>query len=149
MKRLITPVIAILAFASVLILFTAPKQIFAKVHAEDSPKVCTLESYEGSFGFSATGTIFGKTSAFVGKYTADGDGHIAGTQTSSIDGVIQQNETFTGTYTVNSDCTGSSTLNFGPFFTQYLDFVLVHHGSEIISIATNPSTVVTSIDRKQ
>jgi hypothetical protein len=110
---------------------------------------CTKASYKGDFGFTATGTILGLGPvAFVGRYTADGKGNLVGTQTASLNGTIERGS-FTGIYVVNSDCTGSSILNYPPNFTQHLDFVIVGHGSEIRSISTDPGTIVTEVDQKQ
>ena len=119
--------------------------IAGNLHAQE----CTNASYKGDFGFTATGTILGLGPvAFVGRYTTDGEGNIVGTQTASLNGAIVR-DGFSGTYAVNSDCTGSSTWNFAGGFVQHLDFVIVRQGREVRSISTNPGTIVTSIDKRQ
>jgi hypothetical protein len=47
--------------------------------------------------------------AATGVFTQDQSGNITGTQTRSLNGDIAD-ETFTGTATVNSDCTGTDTI---------------------------------------
>jgi hypothetical protein len=47
--------------------------------------------------------------AAVGIFTADASGNLSGSQTRSLAGAIAD-ETFTGTYVVNSDCTGTDVI---------------------------------------
>ena len=67
---------------------------------------CSAALVSGKWAFTTTGTIvgIGPVSA-VGTYTADRSGHLTGSQTRSLKGDIAD-ETFTGTATVNDDCTG-------------------------------------------
>jgi hypothetical protein len=71
---------------------------------------CTNANYEGSFGYIGTGTIVSGPNAdpvaFVGRLTADGKGTFIGRDTISINGQIMP-RTYTATYEVNEDCTGS------------------------------------------
>lgn len=71
---------------------------------------CTTASIAGSFGFTTTGSIpaLGQVAA-TGIFTQDTSGNITGTQTRSLNGSVAD-ETFTGTATVNSDCTGTDTI---------------------------------------
>lgn len=71
---------------------------------------CTTASIAGRFGFTTTGSIpaVGPVAA-TGIFTQDTSGNITGTQTRSLNGSVAD-ETFTGTATVNSDCTGTDTV---------------------------------------
>src|SRR2546421_7111904 len=71
---------------------------------------CTKAASAGKWGFSTTGSIpaIGAVAA-TGVFTQDGSGNITGTQTRSLNGDIAD-ETFTGTATVNPDCTGTDTI---------------------------------------
>ena len=71
---------------------------------------CTTASIAGRFGFTTTGSIpaVGPVAA-TGIFTQDASGNITGTQTRSLNGSVAD-ETFTGTATVNSDCTGTDTV---------------------------------------
>jgi len=71
---------------------------------------CSSKTAIGSWGFTSTGSIpvIGPVAA-VGIFTADGSGNLSGSQTRSLAGAIAD-ETFTGTYTVNSDCTGTDVI---------------------------------------
>jgi hypothetical protein len=76
---------------------------------------CSLAGAAGKYGFTLTGVVNLPTGpvpiAAVGRATADAAGNISGTEARSVGGGFAE-ETFTGTWTVNSDCTGSMTLNF-------------------------------------
>ena len=71
---------------------------------------CSTASIAGRFGFTTTGFIpeVGPVAA-TGIFTQDASGNITGTQTRSLNGGVAD-ETFTGTATVNSDCTGTDTV---------------------------------------
>ena len=86
----------------------------------DAQERCTNASLNGSYAFKVDGTNvanpylpFGPFAA-VGKNTYDGRGHMNGVITVSSNGSIIP-ATYTGTYTVNANCTGvkSATLSIG------------------------------------
>jgi hypothetical protein len=72
---------------------------------------CSLSKLAGTYGLTTTGSIpsIGPVAA-VGLITFDASGNISGTQTRSLNGDIAD-ETFTGTATVNSDCSGTDTVS--------------------------------------
>jgi hypothetical protein len=118
-----------------------------KVQAES---VCTSASFRGAFGYTFTGVTGVDALAFaaVGKWIADGQGNFSGVETASSGGEILQ-RTYTGTYRVNSDCTGSaiSNDNFGK--TVKCDFVIVSGGTEIQVIETDLDTAVVGSLKQQ
>jgi hypothetical protein len=118
-----------------------------RVQAQDS---CSSASFQGSFGYTFTGITGANALAFaaVGRWVADGQGNFFGAETASSGGEIFQ-RTYSGTYKVNSDCTGSamSNDNFGK--TVKCDFVIVASGREIQVIETDADTVVVGSLRHQ
>ncbi len=68
---------------------------------------CSLARSKGKWSFTDNGTVIGVgPRTAVGIFTMDGAGNIIdAAATSSLNGAIAA-ETFSGTYTVNSDCTG-------------------------------------------
>ena len=72
---------------------------------------CTLHNVAGTFGYAVTGSRNGVGPvAGTGQLTFHRDGTISdGKQTVSFNGVIAD-ETYSGTYTVESDCSGSFTV---------------------------------------
>jgi hypothetical protein len=82
--------------------------IAAPVHASDDHDHCSLKRAAGKWSFTDNGTVVGVgPRTAVGILTLDSAGNVSnGVATSSLNGAIAQ-ETFFGTYTVNSDCTGT------------------------------------------
>jgi|SRR6266849_2417997 len=76
---------------------------------------CSLAGSAGNFGFTLTGTILLPTGtvpiAAVGKVTVDASGNVSGTESRSV-GEGFADETFSGTLTVNPDCTSTLTVKF-------------------------------------
>jgi hypothetical protein len=69
---------------------------------------CSLAGAAGNWGFTDSGTVVGVgPRTAVGILTLDAAGNVLnGEATSSLNGSIAA-ETFSGTYTVNPDCTGT------------------------------------------
>ena len=143
MKRLISPMIVIVAFASMLILFAVPKRVLPIVQADDANEACTLTTLNGPYGFVITGTIVGfGPLAIVGVATFDGAGNVSTDQTANANGnVFPEHET--GTYTVNSNCTGSSTVG-----GHTANFVILARGSEWQLLGTEHGIVITGSFKK-
>lgn len=72
---------------------------------------CSLARAAGNWSLTDNGTVVGiGPRVAVGIFTLDADGNLLnGKGTSSLNGGIAE-ETFSGTYTVNSDCTGTITV---------------------------------------
>jgi hypothetical protein len=69
---------------------------------------CSKARAAGKWSFTDSGTVIGiGQRAAAGILTLDADGNLSnGVAASSLNGNVA-NETFSGTYTVNSDCTGN------------------------------------------
>ncbi len=140
MKRAITSVVFVISFVSLLVL-----GLVSRVQAGD----CSNNSLKGTYGLSCEGTVVGVGPlAVVGVFTADGDGNGSEVETISFNGMITTGATFTVTYTVNADCTGSFvSTGFGSVFHN--DFVIDDNKKEIRLISTEPGFVAVCIFRKQ
>src|ERR1700674_1227701 len=81
------------------------------VHAAET---CSNAKAAGKWGFSLTGTLILPTGpvlgAAVGRLSVDAAGNISGTEARNVDGGFA-NETITGSWSVNSDCTATVTAN--------------------------------------
>ena len=99
MKRNIAPTALLILFATFGLSVAAAAQ---------APKAaCSFARAAGTYGVNTSGTVIGvgpRVSA--GTVTLDAVGNVSGKATSSLNGVVA-GETFSGTYTVNSDCTGA------------------------------------------
>src|SRR4029077_4717964 len=87
--------------------------------------VCTNADLNGVWGY--------QVGASVGQFTADGAGNLAGSQTTSDNGSISM-QTFTGTYSVLSNCTGSIAININGGGTGSVNFFIDNgkKGAQII-----------------
>jgi len=74
--------------------------------------------------------------------SADGNGNLSGSDTVSKDGTIAQ-RTFTGTYTVNTNCSGSAKFQFSDKSNTSMDFALGNGGKAINFIDTDNFYTVT------
>jgi len=87
--------------------------------------------------------------ANVGTLNFDGNGNLTGTLVNSINGTTVS-ATETGTYKVNSDCTGTYTVQISPLgITSQAYFVIDDSGNEVQIIVTDPGGVITCVARKQ
>jgi len=92
--------------------------IATPAHASDE---CSLARSAGKWAFTDNGTVIGVgPRTAVGVFTLDGKGNLLyGAATSSLNGSVA-NETFYGTYVVNSDCTGTATVQIFESGTEIL-----------------------------
>jgi len=150
MKRTIAPTTLVIIFATVFVLGILPRAQ-AGEHRE-----CSNASLQGSFGFSATGTLlalpppFAGPFAEIGRQTFDGNGNTDATATLSANGNIVKGVTVQGTYVVNPDCTGSMTIYILPFGTTAdLDFVIDDDGEELRAVVTEAGAIESRVYKKQ
>jgi hypothetical protein len=102
-------------------------------------KKCSNRSLRGNLGASLGGDAAGLPFVALDLVDADGAGNLTGQGTVSYNGSISQ-VSFTATYSVNSDCSGSITFDTGT--TQ--NFVVVGKGSEVRFIRTDLATAVVT-----
>jgi len=139
----------------VVLTFTAALLLLAvslPVSAQDS-RACNNQLIRGTYGFTLEGQKLGGKGPVgpqvgVALTTFDGKGSLTQIDSVTVNGVpvANLNETPTpGTYTVNSNCTGSFVLNFTdgrPTVTT--DFVVVQNGNEIDTVVVAPSNCGTA-----
>ncbi len=150
LSRVLVPA-TLLACLALALFLTKP------AHVVNAQSGCTNATLDGSYGYFFQGYFLthegqavggGRPIGVSGIRTFDGNGNISGADTISDAGAITP-RTYSGTYTVNSDCTGSSTLNFagGGMSTQNL--TIVESGKEIEFVNTLSGTVVAGSLKKQ
>ena len=104
---------------------------------------CSNATLKGRYTATITGSLGGAPLAELDLVTSPGDGTFSGTGTVSEDGVIST-VSFTATYTINSDCTGSAVLSTG--VTQ--NFNIQPDGSEVDIISTNSGATITAVAKR-
>jgi hypothetical protein len=82
---------------------------------------CTNASFKGVYGILSAGlTNSGEPKTSIGQFTTDGDGNLMGWSTQSTDGAFTT-FSFTGSYSVAKNCTGTVTLSNGYTANLVLD----------------------------
>ena len=122
--------------------------------AKADDKGCTNATLQGTFSQTGTGVIIAPPSiagptANVGTLTFDGRGSVTGAVVNSLNGTTVP-ATEKGTYQVNSDCTGTYTVQISPLgITGHAFFVIDNLANEIQILTTDPGVVVVCIARRQ
>ncbi len=120
--------------------------------AQTSSPLCNNNLIRGTYGFTLEGQKLGGpglTGPQVGvaMTTFDGAGNLTQTDTVTIAGTTVADFTHPqadGTYTVNSDCTGTFTINFQDNRpTVVVNFVVVDEGKEIDTVVIQPGVLAT------
>ncbi len=113
---------------------------------------CSNRTIRGDFGIKFNGASdAGGAIASVTRISFDGSGKFTGADVSSFGGHIIR-RTLTGTYQVNSDCTG--TLEFlsnitTPPHTSPGDFVIVSGGDEFFIINSEEGVTANGVGKRQ
>jgi hypothetical protein len=118
--------------------------------AED--KGCSASALKGTFAYTVTGHLVAAPAPIgpygeVGAQTFDGKGGTLATGMSSTNGDIEP-QTNTGTYIVNSDCTGTFTLQIAPGIEAHYFFVIANNGAEYQAVCLDSVAVITRVGRK-
>ena len=109
---------------------------------------CSASILSGSsYGYSTDGLVaaggsnsFPRVGGFVpfahgGQISFGADGSISGVDNASFGGVLMPGQPIAGTYSVNSDCTGTTTMTIAGVDNSW-HFVILQGADEIIFIAT-------------
>jgi hypothetical protein len=103
---------------------------------------CSAASFSGGYGFLVNSVNSNGTArdATLGILSPDGAGNLSGSFTTSPP---SQTGTLTGTYSVNSDCSGTMTITDSLGGNPSFAFVLTNAGSNVQLLRTNGANVVT------
>ncbi len=111
---------------------------------------CSLASLNGPYATEGQGTIVGQLPGLpappfpFGEVVLDhfnGAGSFFGNASVNLGGVALP-VSFTGTYTVNSDCTGTVTVNTSLGLTLHNSMVVIGGGQRFILTETDPFAVI-------
>ena len=107
------------------IMFAIGLGVSMAVPAQAGGPPCSLARAAGNWAFTDSGTVLGVGPRdAVGTFTLDAAGNLLnGVATSSLNGTIAD-ETFFGTYTVNSNCTGTISIEIFESGTEILTVTL-------------------------
>ena len=110
---------------------------------------CSEATLKGTYLFAQNGVELKgdeqRPVAIAGYEVFDGNGKLKGVDSSNFNGEITRNEHFSGTYTVNADCTGTVRLTDD---TRY-DLFIAPDGSMFTWVQTYPPQyVVSGVERQ-
>lgn len=154
MKRIVSPLLLLAVSTTLLFLVTNWKQGVPIVHAQS----CSVANLSGNYAFSQTGFEAKNTMgsplpfAVIGVSTFDGAGNFSITFTDQSPGkpsYMPVQGTGSGSYSVNSDCTGSATITSGDAAGVTLNLVLIGGGTEVLGINMTPFVIGTFDFKKQ
>ena len=120
-----------------------------KAHADDG---CTNASFSGAYGYVNSGFFYTPSLGIFGasgRFVSDGNGNLTGSDTLNIDGGLNRGRKYTGTYSINADCTGSMVFQISATGTNNFDIVLTDNGREVKLIETDPNTIITGTAHQQ
>jgi hypothetical protein len=157
MKRTITALLATSVLAGLVILAPGTKHGLTVVPVVHAQSGCSVATLSGNYGFTFGGSYLykqkngsKKDAPWVGAGLAkfDGAGNATATWAQSSDGQITTNNSWTGTYTVNSDCTGLLTATPGSGGAN-MSFAIVGGGAEALGVDTDRNSAWTIDFKKQ
>ncbi len=110
---------------------------------------CNDSTISGTYAFTLHGTIFlpdGSTLLIDGiaKQTYDGKGNMSQVDAVATNGFLTPGwRAGTGTYSVNSDCTGTLTITIPGLSDLHLQFIVAQSGNTIHQVVTDPGVATT------
>ncbi len=120
--------------------------------ASAQPRCSVLD---GSYAFQASGTFVNPAAPtvfapfnIVGVQTFDPAGTFSVIESASFPGFVMRAARFSGTYTLNANCTGTMTAKFADGTTGTQDFVVSEGGRTIYAVGVDPVPVGGSLATK-
>ena len=114
--------------------------------ASENP--CSLRTLQGTYVYHCSGLVNGVLFAFAGQDQYNGDGTMSGVYSFSDNGAISHNASYTGTYTVNPDCTGTYTSVDENGVIGHLDLFFGRDGDEVSFVVTDGGIVDAAVERR-
>lgn len=146
-------------FREIHYIYTDFGRVVSGIAGKIPPGGCSLETVKGNYVVFGEGTIRAQFPGFppppflvahVGPFTADGAGQFSGSEDLTVSG-ITSHPTFTGTYSINSDCTLSVVISEsnGDVVHEWGTITGEGRSQEFHGIAINPGWVFAESAKKQ
>jgi hypothetical protein len=131
-----------------LLLLSAAAVASAQEGPPPPPRNCSLATLQGQYLYAQDGTNDRAPFAQSGIDWFDGAGKVKGIYTASENGTIRRG-TYTATYTLKSDCSGTLTIADSSKKTFHYDIFTVPGGDEIVWVQTDPGSVSAGWERRR
>jgi hypothetical protein len=111
---------------------------------------CSQKTLKGTYFYNCHGVQgSGQTDfAVAGKETFHGDGTLSGVSSFTDKDNILHDVSYSGTYTVNPNCTGTYTSTDENGVITHIDMFFPRDGSEIDMVVTEPGLVDALVERR-
>jgi hypothetical protein len=148
-RFLLITTVALVIFAAICLAPVFTRSI-PSVRANTFAAACSNATFQGNYGFTVNGTINTGATIYeggVGLISADGKGNLTASQALVLNGVPLVDappsyfSQYTGTYTLNSNCTGTALLTnvpAGGSSFESLSIVVDLLGNEVRMVAVPP-----------
>ena len=138
-------------FAPLVLLATAGLKAQSSAAAAEA---CASATLNGVYGYLLQGNLLEQGSlapyADMGSLTADGKGNFSGSGTETLAGTIASGTTLSGTYSINTDCTGSASLTYSNGIgTFHFNLIVLSNGEGITFMQTDSGSIVSGTGRLQ
>jgi len=116
---------------------------------------CDVTALTGTFGYTVSGFFFDNSGnlqvySSAGSFVGDGQGNLSGAETDAFSGSVVRAAAYSGTYSVNPNCTGSFTTNSTAVGGPYIyDFVITDGGNGLQIVEADSGTNIAGTGRKQ
>jgi hypothetical protein len=117
---------------------------------------CSAQTLNGAYTYTLRGGYIGDQFgdvfdfAAAGRFVADGNGGFSGAETTSQGESIARSSPYTGTYTVNDDCTGTMIFkNSQGNVIANMDMVITNNAKEIELIESDSGTNISGRAQQQ
>ncbi|MGA7294586.1 MAG: hypothetical protein WBW53_22180 [Terriglobales bacterium] len=122
---------------------TDANHVVSSIAYEQGKAPCTNLGVHHTYSLEATGILLSSGQiAAAGQLVLNGKGSLTGTVTFSVNGSISSLPV-TGTYSINSNCTGTATFTPQGQSAVNLGVVIVNAGKEMMFIETDANTIVS------
>jgi hypothetical protein len=113
------------------------------------PASCSIATLHQRYGFVINGTSSGNPFTAAGQIATDGNGTLAGNETISDNGTVGNLLEVLGKYSVNSNCTGTMTIQAQGRSKQNFDITVSSDGTQIDMIQTDSGTTILGTAQAQ
>jgi hypothetical protein len=148
MKRYLAALLAVLGVVGLLGVLAVGRGFAEDENA--SRAKCSEATLKGTYLFAQNGVeIKGNDQrpfALAGYDVFDGNGEVRGVSSGNFNGEVFRKDSFTGTYTVKANCTGTVTFRDGA--AAQGDMFIAPDGSKFAFVRTDPEDVSAGIDSR-
>jgi hypothetical protein len=115
---------------------------------------CSVATMKGSYLYAQDGIILGKLAdknqplAQAGREHFDGKGGMSGIYSGNFNGVITRGS-YKGTYTMNSNCSGTVTFEDNQKNVSHYDIYATQNGNEFVFVQTDSSSITAAYERRR